>query len=152
MTRKKIITIGVFVAISLGGGLYIGATNLPGSWYQALAKPSLTPPSWLFGPVWSLLYVLIGLAGAEVFRSDHVRKLMPIWGLQMLLNFVWSPVVFSAHSLTLGLFVIIALLATIVFFIISASRRVPIAAALFAPYLLWVGFATYLNAALLVLN
>ncbi|WP_394699035.1 TspO/MBR family protein [uncultured Cohaesibacter sp.] len=152
MTRKKILTLTAFIAISLGGGLYIGATNLPGNWYQDLAKPALTPPSWLFAPVWTMLYVLIGIAGAYAFRSDHARTLLPAWRLQMLLNFVWSPVVFSAHSLMLGLLVITALLATIVYFLIRAVKTVPIAAALFAPYLIWVGFATYLNAALVFLN
>ena len=143
----------LFLLVSVGGGLLIGALNIPGEWYAGLVKPVGTPPDWLFAPVWTLLYVLIGLAGARVFRVDGATgPLTLLWAGQMGLNFIWSPIVFSLNDLGLGIGVILLLWAVIVMFIFLALRRDRIAALMFAPYLAWVSYASYLNVSLWVLN
>ena len=142
----------LFLLISVGGGLIIGFLTIPGLWYQELVKPAFTPPNWLFGPAWTMLYIMIGVAGARVASPEAARSLLPIWAVQMGLNFIWSPSVFVLHGLTLGLVIIGLLLATILMFIVKAQKRDPIAALLFVPYLAWVSFATYLNASLVLLN
>lgn len=144
--------LALFLALSLGGGLVIGVLNSPGAWYAGLAKPVFNPPAWIFGPVWTLLYIAIGIAGWRVWRLAPRSGAMGLWWLQMALNFLWSPMVFGWHRLDLGLGVIVALLLAILGFIASARRVDRLAAWLFAPYLAWVSFATLLNAALFALN
>jgi len=152
MTRGFWITLLIFLAISVGGGLLIGATNIPGPWYAGLEKPAFTPPNWLFAPAWTLLYILIAVAGTHVLDLPGPRGPMMLWILQMGLNFAWSPIVFTLNHLLLGLVVILALLATIAAFIRATWHRQRLAAWLFAPYALWVTFAAYLNAGLVALN
>ncbi|MEW9807697.1 TspO/MBR family protein [Mesorhizobium sp. ZMM04-5] len=141
-----------FVLLVVGGGLLIGAVTAPGPWYEALAKPSFNPPNWIFGPVWTVLYVLIAIAGWRVWQRDRSGAAMKLWGLQLALNFLWSPVFFSLQQVGLALVVIVALLATILAFIAAAWSVDRAAALLFVPYALWVSFATLLNAAILTLN
>ncbi|WP_430514107.1 TspO/MBR family protein [Pannonibacter phragmitetus] len=153
MTRKPSLPLlALFLLISVGGGLLIGATNLPGEWYAGLAKPSFTPPNWLFGPAWTVLYILIGIAGWRSFSAGAHSTLFRLWVLQMLLNFAWSPTVFTWHRLDAGLGIILALLAAILAFIAAGWRRDRLAALLFVPYAAWVSFATALNLALVQLN
>ncbi|CUA96920.1 TspO/MBR family protein [Pannonibacter indicus] len=153
MTRKPSLPLlAVFLVISVGGGLLIGATNLPGEWYAGLAKPSFTPPNWLFAPVWTVLYILIGIAGWRSFGAGAGSPLFWLWVLQMVLNFAWSPTVFTFHRLDAGLGIILALLASILAFIATGWQRDRLAALLFVPYAAWAGFATALNLALVQLN
>lgn len=141
-----------FVLGVVAVGLLIGLGFPPGDWYAGLAKPSFNPPDWLFGPVWTLLYVLIGAAGWRVwFRTDRAG-LKGLWIAQMALNFAWSPAFFGARSPALGLLVILPLLAVILLFIWRSRRHDATAALLFLPYAAWVGFASALNAAILALN
>ena len=125
----------------------------PGAWYAALAKPPFTPPPWVFGPVWTALYLMIAAAGWLVWRAGAPgRKALALWGVQMALNALWTPVFFGAHAPLLGLVVIVTLWGTILAFLSAARRASRWAALLFVPYLLWVGFASALNAALWWLN
>jgi translocator protein len=132
----------------VGGGLLIGATNLPGTWYRELRKPALNPPSWVFGPTWTALYVLIAVAGGRTRKTEHFK----LWALQMALNFAWSPAVFRAHRLDLGFGIILAMLGTILQYIRATWDEDRVSAMCFVPYASWVSFATYLNAGLLWLN
>lgn len=141
----------IFLVLVLGGGLAIGLLIQPGEWYAGLVKPPFNPPNWLFAPAWTLLYVLIAIAGWRVWRIG-ARTAFTIWIVQMILNFLWTPVFFGAHQMALGLFVILALLVAILAFIAAARRVDRPAALLFAPYALWVAFASLLNASLLYLN
>jgi benzodiazapine receptor len=144
----------VFLVVVVGGGLAIGALTGPGEWFLQLRKPSFNPPNWLFGPVWTLLYVLIAIAGWRVWRRQKELGPLPMsfWVAQLLLNFLWSPVFFGAHRIGLALGVIVVLLLCILAFIVSTARRDGTAALLFVPYAAWVSFATALNAAFLALN
>ncbi len=141
-----------FLILVLGGGLGIGALTVPGDWYAGLAKPAFNPPNWLFGPVWTCLYVLIAIAGSRTFRRDPRGVAMKAWWVQLALNFAWPVAFFSAHAIAAALGLVLALLGTIIVFMVASRRLDPVAAWLFAPYAAWVGFATALNGAILALN
>ncbi|MFZ5716667.1 MAG: TspO/MBR family protein [Bradyrhizobium sp.] len=142
----------VFVAGVVGIGWLIGATNLPGEWYAGLAKPGFVPPNWVFPITWTILYVLIAIAGWRTFRREPRGKAMLAWAAQMALNFVWSPVMFTMHQIGAALVILICLLVAIVTYISLELSRDRLAAALFVPYAAWVAFAGVLNAAILRLN
>jgi translocator protein len=141
----------LFLIIVLGVGFSIGLTIRPGGWYDALAKPFFTPPNWLFGPAWSLIYILIAIAGWRVVTSEGIHSRTFRLGLvQMLLNWAWTPVFFGLHQIAIGLLVIVALLVAVIAFIIRARDWV--ARWCFVPYGLWICYAACLNAGILVLN
>lgn len=147
---KRTLTYLVFLAAVLGIGLLIGSTTRPDGWYAALVKPSFNPPNWVFAPVWSLLYVMIAVAGARNYGRDH--KAFGLWLAQMALNFAWTPIFFGAHRIGIALFVILLLFATIIVFIQTCRDNDDVSAALFVPYAAWVAFASLLNASIFVLN
>jgi len=141
-----------FLAIVVGGGLLIGAANLPGNWYSGLVKPSFNPPYWLFPPAWTVLYILVAIAGWRTFQAPPRSLAMGFWYAQLALNFAWSPVMFSLHAMALALIIIVVLLISILGFIFLQWPRDRTAALLFVPYAAWVSFATLLNGALWQLN
>jgi len=149
---KNSLSLLVFAALVLGGGLLIGFLTAPGEWYVQLAKPDFNPPGWVFGPVWTLLYILIATAGWRVWVSNRDGWPMKLWWAQLSLNFLWSPIFFGAHQTALALAVIIALLATIVSFVGVSWKQDRVSALLFVPYAAWVSFATVLNASIFALN
>lgn len=139
-----------FVALAVFAGLVVvtaqfGATYQPGSWYQGLAKPAFTPPSWLFPIAWTTLYVMIGLAGYFAWKADGLGAAVGVWLLQLILNAAWSYVMFGRHDIGLALADIAALWLSIAAFIWLTWNRSRIAAMLFVPYLAWVSFAAVLN-------
>ncbi|MGG2477542.1 TspO/MBR family protein, partial [Rhizobium sp. BR5] len=92
----------------------IGVNNVPGEWYQSLQKPFFNPPNWIFGPVWTTLYVLIGIAGARTWISKLMGTRMRLWFTQMVLNFLWSPIFFGMQSPTGALVIIIPMFICII--------------------------------------
>lgn len=140
-----------FLLLTVGGGLLIGMVSAPDEWYHALTKPALNPPSWVFGPVWTILYILIAFAGARVWSRD-METALRLWFLQMVLNFVWSPVFFVAHKPGWAIIVIVLMFCAIAAFIAVTWRRDRIASLLFVPYAAWVAFAAYLNIMIRQLN
>ena len=126
------------------------------TWYTTLIKPSFSPPNWLFGPVWILLYFLMGVAAYLVWekgwKRKPVRTALNFFFIQLVLNFLWSVLFFGLHSPILGLMDIILLLVFIVMTIWQFKKISPTAAYLLIPYLLWVSFATLLNFSIVVLN
>jgi tryptophan-rich sensory protein len=143
----------LFIVSVVGIGWLIGVTNLPGAWYAGLTKASFNPPNWIFGPVWTVIYVLIAIAGWRTYLQETPAALpMQLWYVQMVLNFIWSPVVFTLHSLGLGLAIILALLGVIVGFIAVQATDNRSAALFFVPYAAWVAFASVLNYSLYRLN
>ena len=152
MSKSHSLILILFVVLTVAAGSLIGYTTAPGSWYQDLQKPAFNPPNWLFGPVWTTLYVLIGIAGARVFIRERGTALPRVWFLQMALNFAWSPVFFALHRPDLALVVLIAMLAAILAFIVLAWNRDRPSALLFLPYAAWVSFAGLLNGAIWQLN
>ena len=124
------------------------------SWYLTLNKPSWNPPSWLFGPVWTTLYVLMGIACFLIWKSEHPRKkqVLTLYFLQLFLNFLWSQAFFGVQNPMLGMLVIVPLWAAILACILMFRKINTWAALLMIPYLLWVSFATVLNATIWYLN
>lgn len=125
-----------------------------GTWYASLAKPWFTPPSWVFGPAWTLLYVLMGIAAALVWSSASKTKhhALKLYGIQLALNVLWSFLFFGLRSPLYALAEIIVLwtaiaLTTMAFYKVSRN-----AAYLMAPYILWVSFAALLNGAVWMIN
>ena len=149
---NRTLSLFLFFALVLGGGLALGFLSTPGEWYADLVKPSFNPPAWLFGPVWTALYILIAIAGWRAWQRDHTGWPIRLRWPQLVLNFLWAPVFFAAHQIGMALIIIVVLLATILAFIATSWRRDRVAALLFLPYSAWVAFATALNAAILMLN
>ena len=149
---RSYLTLALFILLVLGGGTLIGLMTLPGEWYAGLAKPPFNPPNWIFAPVWTLLYIMVAVAGWRTWQRGPRSAAMALWFVQLALNFVWSPVFFGAHRIGGALAVIVALLAAIIAFIVMAGPRDRIAALLFTPYAAWVAFATLLNGALWYLS
>jgi translocator protein len=119
--------------------------------YAALQQPSWAPPSWVFGPVWTTLYVMIAFSGWLAWRAGARRELA-LFGAQLVLNAIWTPLFFAAGQFGLALVDIVLLLVSIVALIAVFARRSRLAAGLLVPYLLWVGFATALNASIWAAN
>lgn len=149
---NRYLVLAGFLLVTVGGGLAIGFVTRPGAWYAALVKPSFNPPNWIFGPAWTVLYVLIAVAGWRVFEREPGSAATAVWAVALALNFLWSPVFFGAQRPEAALAVVAMLLAAIVVFIALAWRIDTAAALLFVPYAAWVAFATLLNAAVVRLN
>lgn len=126
------------------------------TWYSTLNKPSFAPPNWVFGPAWTFLYFLMGISFYLIWKQDWKKKKIKTAGIffliQLGLNFLWSPVFFGLRSPLLGLINIVAMWILI---IITMRKFYPLSKSAFyllVPYLLWVSFATILNAAIVLLN
>ncbi len=143
-----------FVGLCLLVGAAAGAITATSvrTWYLSLTPPPLTPPNWVFGPVWGTLYVLIGVAGWLVWRRAGATRAIRLWGWQLLLNALWTPAFFGLHRTDVGLLVLLGLLGLIVWTTRTFYRVSRPAAVLMLPYLAWAGFATYLNAGFWWLN
>ncbi len=151
---KLIVSILIPLVIGFIGSIAT-ISEIP-TWYSTLSKPSWSPPNWLFGPVWTTLYILMGIALFLVWREGldrtDVRFALLIFALQLVLNLLWSIVFFTYHAL-FGSFILImllwiAILANIfAFYIISRP-----AGLLLVPYILWVSIASYLNYSVYLLN
>lgn len=126
-----------------------------GGWYEALNKPLWNPPSWVFGPVWTVLYLMIGLAGYFAWtrgRPDERRAVFTVYGAQLVLNALWSPLFFGLHRPDWALADLILLWFSALLCIGIFSQRSRLAAWLMIPYFLWVSFAGALNAAIMIIN
>ncbi len=139
-----------------GAGGYATAPEIKG-WYSTLVKPSFSPPNWLFGPVWTLLYIMIAIVGARLTLnstapSDARRQALIAFWLQLALNAAWSPVFFGLHAIGPALIVIGLMWLSIAATIGLAWRFDRVAAVMLVPYFGWVSFASLLNATLYRLN
>lgn len=145
--------IGLCLAVAAIGGA-VTATSV-GTWYAGLAKPSFNPPGWVFGPVWTALYLMMAFAAWRVWRARGfagARAALGAWALQLALNLGWSLLFFGARMIGAALAEIVLLLAAILATAFLFWRIDRLAGALLAPYAAWVAFATLLNAALWRLN
>ena len=144
------------VCVVVAGGIGNLATlpNIP-TWYAGLVKPAFNPPNWIFGPVWTVLYLMMALSLYRLLRrADSQPKIAAIivFLVQLAFNAAWSVAFFGLHSPALGLIVIVVLWALIALTIKMALPLDRLAGYLLLPYLLWVSFAMVLNIAILVLN
>ncbi|MGB2908053.1 MAG: TspO/MBR family protein [Candidatus Aminicenantaceae bacterium] len=136
-------------------GAVFTAPAIP-TWYASLQKPAFTPPSWLFAPAWITLYTLMGIAVYLVLRQGWekpaVRSAVYVFGLQLVLNALWTPLFFGLHWLLVAFFEI-TLLWILIFLTIQRFWKISRPAGLLMiPYLLWVSFASALNLGFLILN
>lgn len=147
----------ILLALTAG---YIGsAFTLPSipAWYAALEKPVLTPASWVFGPVWTTLYIFMGIAAFRIFlkrarNSRLATKALILYGAHLLVNTTWSIVFFGGKNPEAGVAAIVLLLGMVAVLTLWFARVDRFAAYLMVPYLVWVSFATYLNVAIALLN
>jgi len=152
--RNVIISIIICQAAGLIGTIFT-MDAIP-TWYLTLNKPFFTPPNWLFGPVWTILYTLMGISAFLVWRKgldeQKVKIGLVFFVIQLFLNGLWTPVFFGLKELFAALIIIIMLWITILLTIISFSRISLTPGLLLTPYIAWVSLATALNYAILILN
>lgn len=164
MLRNFLLIVG-FILLAQSAGLIGSYFTFPtiDSWYNELAKPFFSPPPWIFGPIWTLLYTLMGIAAFLVFQKGkklkhvvgkkrQVKEALSVFVFQLALNSLWSIIFFGFKSPAWA-FVEIILLWIVIAFTIQRFARVKITAALLLiPYILWVTFALMLNLAIVILN
>lgn len=147
----------LWIALILGLGSCMGIFFGPDAWFRSLTKPTWNPPNWIFGPMWTLLYILMGIAVWQVRRSitasrEEIRVAMRRFWLQFALNLAWTPIFFGLHLPGLAFFEICLLW----LFALSTARAFgkvsTNAAYLLVPYLMWLSFALVLNGTIWLLN
>jgi translocator protein len=143
-----------FIALCMAVGIGAGLVTAPAvlEWYPTLNKPSWTPPSWLFAPAWTVLYILMAVAAWLVWKAGNAKAALTLFFAQLLLNFAWSVLFFGARSPGLGLIDVAAMWLAIAATIFAFAFKSRLAAFLMVPYLCWVSFAAALNAAIFMLN
>jgi tryptophan-rich sensory protein len=150
MRWKNLIAAIVICLLAGAIGSVFTFNSIP-TWYASLVKPSFSPPNWVFGPVWTLLYVLMGVAAYIIYESKK-REALKIFGIQLCLNAAWSIVFFGFRSPFGGVLVIILLWLAIAWTIFEFLKISRPAAYLLIPYLFWVSFASALNYSIWMLN
>ncbi len=159
MTAKTInilkFVISIVIPLGLGSVAGMVTSEAIPEWYASLNRPSFSPPNWLFGPAWTILYILLGISLFLVWKqapgADRSRALL-IFAVQMVLNFAWTFIFFYFKMLQLALIEIMVLWLSIFVMILWFYKVKPLAAYLNIPYILWVTFATVLNAGFYFLN
>jgi tryptophan-rich sensory protein len=154
---RAIAALAGFVAVCLAVGAIGGLSTASsvGTWYQTLAKPSFNPPDWVFAPVWTILYVTMGVAAWRVWRQLGFlagRVPLRLFGAQLLLNLLWTFLFFGLRHPAAAFFEILLLIAAIVATIVAFRRVDKWAELMMVPYLMWVLFAAVLNGAIWYLN
>ena len=156
---NKLTRILILVATCLALGYFSGMVTQTSikTWYPNLIKPSFNPPNWVFAPVWSMLFIMMGVAAGLVWsriesENQAVRKALLFFAIQLALNMLWSFLFFGMKNPTLALIEIVVLLLLIYETYVQFVKIDKIAGYLLIPYLLWVSFATVLNASIWWLN
>jgi tryptophan-rich sensory protein len=158
--RRPWLALTGFIAASFLAGAIGSSATFPNvrTWYPLLNKPAWNPPGWIFGPVWTCLYVLMGVAIWRAWRAGTTmnaptkRSLVTGYFVQLCLNALWSVLFFGFKQPAWALVDIIALWGLLVWLLVEIRRADRVAAALWLPYVLWVSFATALNTAIVRLN
>lgn len=158
MNSVKVLTtlfICLLIPLAIGGISGFATATSINDWYVTLNKPSFNPPNYLFAPVWTLLYLLMGISVFIIWRSPIGRNrtnALIIFAIQITLNFIWSFLFFKFNLVGLAMVEIVVMWFSIIVMIIYFNRISKFAAYLQIPYLLWVSFATILNSAIWILN
>ena len=156
--RNKIIKLIASIGMPIIAGAIGSAFTFTGidSWYSGINKPSFNPPNWIFGPVWTALYLIMGISAWLVLRKygedQQVKTALFVFGIQLILNGLWSPFFFGFKSTLSGMIIIVALIIMIIKTMIVFMKISKTAAFLLLPYILWVSFASILNFFLWKLN
>jgi len=157
MNRPNIIKLIISILLPLSVGAIAGmfTSQAVPVWYASLNRPSFSPPNWVFGPVWTSLYILLGISFFLIWKEEASKErdlAIKVFSIQMLLNFAWSFIFFYFNLIGAALIEIILLWISIAAMIYLFYKIKPLAAYLNIPYLLWVSFATILNAGYYFLN
>lgn len=157
MTRRDWLGLAGFFLLSFvvsGVGGAITATSV-GTWYQTLERSALSPPDWVFGPVWTTLFLFMAVAAWRVWRQEASQarsRALAVYGVQLTLNLLWSALFFGLQQIGWSLVEIVVLLILIILNTVLFWRLDRLAGLLFVPYAAWVAFATFLTASLWLLN
>ena len=157
MFKKYLLPLLISILIVFSFGLIGSLFTSPNivNWYAFINKPSFSPPNWLFAPVWTLLYILMGISAFLIWQKRdnlQTKPALTFYGLQLILNALWSIIFFGMHNPGLALLEIIILWLFILITLIKFYKINKTAGLLFIPYLLWVSFASILNYAIWMIN
>jgi benzodiazapine receptor len=151
---RLVVSVALCEAAGIIGSLF--TTAAINSWYAGLRRPAFAPPNWVFAPVWTTLYLLMGISLFMVWKvgleKRAVKKSIVIFAIQLLLNIIWSYLFFGLRSPLMGFIEIVVMWLMILLTILSFFKISKKAALLLVPYLAWVSIASYLNYSILVLN
>lgn len=155
MKKSVLFVICILICLSAGFiGSFFTASSIP-TWYAGIAKPSFNPPGWIFGPVWTILYVLMGISLFLVIKNGFSKKnktAVNYFSVQLILNAIWSILFFGLKNPLLAFIEILFLWFFILMTILSSYKISKLASYLLIPYLLWVSFASFLNYFIWMLN
>jgi benzodiazapine receptor len=156
-TARSIVALAVFLALSFAASAIGGLFTYPAipGWYQGLEKPSWTPPDAVFGPVWTVLYIFMAVAAWLVWKRGGwtaQRGPLTLWGVQLVLNSLWSILFFGMRNPALGLMEIVILWLAILATLFAFWKVSRLAGGLLIPYLAWVSYASALNYSIFRLN
>lgn len=158
MRKKEVLGLIIAVAVSELAGIIGSVFTVPSipAWYVELVKPEIAPPNWVFGPVWIILFALMGIAVFLVWKEGadrrNVKNALSIFAIQLVLNVLWSFIFFGLHSPSGAFVEIIFLWFSIIATIFAFKKISKPAVWLLVPYMLWVSFAAYLNFSIWILN
>ena len=155
MFKNKILTFILFLIVTFSASLIGSVTilNFKEPWYSLLNKPAFNPPDWIFGPVWTTLYLMMTIAIWFFWHTkNRDMNTVYIYFIHLIFNTTWSIVFFVFHNIELALIVLILLIALIINLIFRFRRVKMISAYLMIPYLLWCSYALILNTSLIILN
>jgi benzodiazapine receptor len=157
MTKSNIIKLILSLILPLSIGAFAGmftSEAIPG-WYATLNRPSFNPPNWIFGPVWTTLYILMGISFYMIWKQEKSKErdlALLFFFIQLALNFAWSFIFFYFNKIGFAFAEIVLLWLSIVLMMIRFYKIKPITAYINIPYLLWVSFASMLNLSYYLLN
>lgn len=155
MAKSLKLIIAILLPMVIGGLSGFLTANSINDWYVTLNQPSFNPPNWVFGPVWTTLYLIMGISLYRIWRlpdTEERNQAIKIFALQMTLNFFWSLIFFNWHLIGLALVEIILMWLMIAAMIHHFRKLDAAAGYMNIPYLLWVSFASVLNGAYFILN
>ena len=150
---RLIICIVICIMAGIIGSIFT-SRNIP-TWYATINKPSFNPPNWVFGPVWTTLYIMMGVSLFLIWRQRDAMSISPaiyFFAIQLILNALWSIIFFGMKLMLVGFIEICTLWIFILLSIISFYGISPVASILLLPYLLWVSYASVLNFSIYKLN
>jgi translocator protein len=156
-SRSSLLALAGWIVLVLGLGVGVGVFFGPDAWFRALLKPTWNPPDWLFGPVWTLLYVLMGAAVWLVRRQPGVPRVviaqaMRLFWIQLGFNLLWTPIFFGLHQAGIAFVEICLIWIAALSTAIAFGKIRALAGYLLVPYLLWVSFALVLNGTIWLMN
>ena len=154
MTKNKYLSLVILISVTFIAPL-IGSyatTSFKEPWYSEIILPSFTPPSWVFAPVWSTLYLLMSVAAWRIWKNLYDTKILKIYFIHLFFNSTWSIVFFGFHLIGLALMNLIIILLFIIILMKEYLKRDKISFYLMAPYLAWSSYALILNSSIFLLN